>query len=124
MDSSQFQSLHSFTQESATCRWASQWPINPDSCKVRHGFLVCLRVHRHSFLTHCVQELEVINIVRWSESIEELRFLIERVAESMGRSGWDSNIITRLRIDMLSILSMKANGALRYEKCLVVLNEC
>jgi len=108
---------------SGSLEYASQWPINPDSCKVRHGFLVCLRVHRDSLLTHCVQEFEVINVVRRGESIEELCFLIEWVAESVRRPGWDSNIITRLRINMLAILSMKANGALRYEKGLVMLNE-
>jgi len=70
-----------------------------------------------------VQEFEVINVVRRGESIEELCFLIEWVAESMRRPGWDSNIITRLRINMLAILSMKANGALRYEKGLVMLKE-
>jgi hypothetical protein len=68
-----------------------------------------------------VQELEVIDVVRRSESIEELRFLAKWIAESMRRSSRNRDIVTHLRIDVLAILTVEPHGPLGHEECLIVL---
>ena len=86
----------------------------------RHSLPVRLRVHRNSFLSHCRQQLEVIDVVCWRVRIEEHSFFVERVTERMWRASGNSNVVAFGSIDGLAIEEMEAHFALRYEECLIV----
>ena len=67
-------------------------PISdPDRRKIRHRLAVVLRVHRLARLAHRGQQLEVVDVVRWREGVEEFGFVLETKGErgmAWDRLGW------------------------------------
>ena len=63
-----------------------------DRRKVRHRLAVVLRVHRLARLAHRRQQLEVVDVVRRRERVEEFRFFLgctkSVVSEGGGARGW------------------------------------
>ena len=79
-----------------------------------HGFLVGFGVHGHALLSHGRQQLEVVDVMRRRERVEELRFLIERVGECMRRSSGHRDEVTGVGIDYLTIRCEEAKLALSH----------
>jgi hypothetical protein len=97
-----------------------------DGCVRCHGLLVCLRSHNLAITDVPCQQLEVVDIERWSKGVHELGLLVCRIGEGMRCSYGHDNIITSVRVNRLcrfrcgSCVPSKSDGSFGYWSVLVM----
>jgi hypothetical protein len=97
-------------------------PLRSDST-YSHRSSICIRIHWLTFLAECRQQLEVVDIVRWSVGVEELGFLVEGILECVRRASRHGHEFSLLGIDDVPIEATEAQGPLGDEEAFIVLGD-
>jgi hypothetical protein len=88
--------------------------------KSRHNLQILLLAHLLIAPAHLRQDLEVINIERRRERVEELRFLVRGVGECVRCANGDCDVVANVSIVVGVIGRMETDNALCDEESLIM----
>jgi hypothetical protein len=96
-------------------------PSTPIVAKYAMAFFTFSASSVSHILDPSIHQLEVADVECWSEGVEELGLVCERVGICVRSPGWNYNVVACFGVEMLAVLCMETNGALGDEKGLIVL---